>query len=316
MGAIAALADAQGWQPPFSLRLSSEKDSDTVLRCLSLVRRIPNKRMVCLAQWNNRPVFAKLFIDAHRARVHWQREERGVRTLWDNGILTPEVLYSGTSADGNTRVLIFERIAPAQSVRDAWGQATPTARRGLLRAMVEVLAAHHRAGLRHCDLHLNNFLLSNDRIYTLDGAEVTAGTGPLGEGDSLDNLGALFAQLTPDNDPLARELFPDYVRARGWDFSAAMPEQLQHPIDRHRARRKRRLLEKVFRECSAVVSEKSATRFMACDRVYDSAALRVLLDDPDRALGNARMLKRGNTCTLGEVEVDGRRLVIKRYNIK
>jgi tRNA A-37 threonylcarbamoyl transferase component Bud32 len=42
------------------------------------------------------------------------------------------------------------------------------------------------------------------------------------------------------------------------------------------------------------------------------------LDDPDASLQQpgARYLKQGNTCTLWQVQVDGRQLVVKRYNIK
>ena len=42
------------------------------------------------------------------------------------------------------------------------------------------------------------------------------------------------------------------------------------------------------------------------------------LDDPDASLqyADSRYLKQGNTCTLWQMQVDGRQLVVKRYNIK
>ena len=44
--------------------------------------------------------------------------------------------------------------------------------------------------------------------------------------------------------------------------------------------------------------------------------MRSLLADPDAALAAGRLLKDGGTCTVAAVEVAGRTLVVKRYNLK
>jgi hypothetical protein len=44
--------------------------------------------------------------------------------------------------------------------------------------------------------------------------------------------------------------------------------------------------------------------------------LAPLIHDPDAWLAKGLPLKRGRTATLARVEVNGRQLVIKRYNIK
>jgi tRNA A-37 threonylcarbamoyl transferase component Bud32 len=48
----------------------------------------------------------------------------------------------------------------------------------------------------------------------------------------------------------------------------------------------------------------------------DAQWLADVLADPDRTMGAGAALKRGNTATVASVEVAGRALAIKRYNIK
>ena len=53
------------------------------------------------------------------------------------------------------------------------------------------------------------------------------------------------------------------------------------------------------------------------DPEYEKISRR-FLEDPDASLKSpdTRYLKQGNTCTLWLTRVDGRQLVVKRYNIK
>jgi tRNA A-37 threonylcarbamoyl transferase component Bud32 len=47
-----------------------------------------------------------------------------------------------------------------------------------------------------------------------------------------------------------------------------------------------------------------------------SDGVRRLLEEPDRAFDDGLWLKRGNACSVVKVSVDGRPLVLKRYNLK
>ena len=85
-----------------------------------------------------------------------------------------------------------------------------------------------------------------------------------------------------------------------------------------RDRRLRRFLKKVFRDCSAFKCQHSWRSYRVYDRTMDSAEMVEFLADPDASLQHADVqhLKQGNTCTLWTTRVDGRQLVVKRYNIK
>jgi tRNA A-37 threonylcarbamoyl transferase component Bud32 len=299
---------------PFTLQLIGSGDRQII--CHTTSRWLPGKRLSCLGRWGDRNVFVKLFIDAKRAEVHARREERGVRALAERGIPTPRLLHSGV-AEG-CRVLVFERIEPATPMRLAWDDARDAEeRRNILCALLAVLASHHESGLVQEDLHLNNFLAAGERVFTLDGAGVEVYTAPLNKASTFDNLGLLFAQLHPQYDALARELYPAYAALRGWPVNEADFSALQARISARRERRKRDYLGKIFRECSAFVRIDAADSVCICDRGYYSAAMQRLLAAPNRAFHEgAEFLKRGNTSTLVKVHIDGRSLVIKRYNTK
>jgi tRNA A-37 threonylcarbamoyl transferase component Bud32 len=71
---------------------------------------------------------------------------------------------------------------------------------------------------------------------------------------------------------------------------------------------------------TAPLGEKAAARDLAMlvaqlPRTWDGQ-LAPLLADPDRWIAEGTALKRGNTCTVARVELGGRALVIKRYNLK
>lgn len=55
---------------------------------------------------------------------------------------------------------------------------------------------------------------------------------------------------------------------------------------------------------------------MVCAREAYTPRMAQLLDDPDQWMDEGTLLKAGNTATLAKVSVDGRDVVIKRYNIK
>lgn len=296
------------------------------LVCKTVVRTLPGKRLVCLAAWGEQEVFAKIFLDPKDAKRHWQREQRGIQALLDNNILTPPLLYSGPALNllvGALRpesnyLLVLKRIAPAITLGEAWKAADVQARLGLLRAMVTVLAAHHHAGLMHTDTHFGNFLLQNQDIFTLDGDRVEVFDAPLNRKRSLHSLGLLFGQLTSGYDGCIDDIFTGYLKLRGWSEYATDKARLKSEINSTRNYRKGKFIKKIFRECSAFICRKDNRQIMVYDRTHDSANMRRLVQDPDYFMNGTacKLIKRGNTATVGIVDIDGRTLVIKRYNIK
>ena len=177
---------------PYEIRLDG---SGEPLQCQRAVRTIRGKRVVCQAHWRGRPVYVKVFLDPRRAAEHLRRELRGLRAMQACGIATPAVLHHGTAAAGVVHLIVLEEVAAARSMLEAWNAAGSDVERAeLVRDMARLLALHHRHGLLQRDLHLNNFLLSHGRIYTLDGGTVRVAHRPVGRYRSLANLGLFLAQ--------------------------------------------------------------------------------------------------------------------------
>ena len=153
---------------PFVLDLKILQGQDSVL-CEHLLRDLHGKRKVFKGLWGGRTVVVKLFLDPRTARRHWGREKAGVTALKDASVPTPELLFAGDLND-STPALIFDFLPEAQTSLQVWdGLTTMTQRGDFLLQLVEVVAGLHNAGLVQEDLHLENFLVSDRKIYAIDG---------------------------------------------------------------------------------------------------------------------------------------------------
>ena len=302
---------------PFVLALDGQAGESALLRCHEVVRAIPGKRLVCRGEWQGKDVFIKLYFGADK---YWRAERQGLQALAINGIMAPAVLHAGTADRGALHVIVLEAIQPAVTLETAWEETDDEAARiALLQRAVVCIASHHRAGLEQRDIHLNNFLLSGERLYTLDGGGIhDAGVDELSVKHSRDNLALFFAQFYPDFDCLIDKILPVYLKRRSWGSEVLASEALQHRVRHFRCGRLRRFLKKIFRDCSAFKCERSWRTFRVYDRSMASTGMVEFLNNPDASLQHtdAQYLKQGNTCTLWMTRVDGRQLVVKRYNIK
>ena len=303
---------------PFSLLLESE-GSTTELVCEQIIRIIQGKRLVCLGKWNDKPVVAKIFLNSKSAKRHFGREIEGIKALKNAGIKTPALLLQGNLLQDGTPVLVFQRSMPAHNPLEAVLRAeTDEKRSELLNQISVVIAEQHEAGLKQKDLHMGNFLLSGDDIYTIDGDTVDTwqmGT-PLPKEESLKNLGLYFAQFNPEFDHLSHSAFQAYAEKRSWSPDSSLFNQLLKEVKSQRKIRKKKYLNKIFRECTAFVCHKSWNSFMVCERDYYHGEIKKLLSDSDVFIASSKLLKDGRSSTVALAEVNGKPLVIKRYNIK
>jgi tRNA A-37 threonylcarbamoyl transferase component Bud32 len=289
------------------------------VRCFQLLRNLPGKRQVYRAQWGGQPVVAKVFSPCQKALKYWRREKRGIVTLMQKGILTPEILHSGSLVDNDGLVIILPFIAGAQTALERWQLASSDqTRRELIFLLVGVLAAHHQASLVQRDLHLGNFLVRGKQVFTLDGSDVVLSRKGLSLQQSLDNLGLLFAQFFPGYDRFAETGLRLYCRLREMVYDKNLLTNLQTRIEVQRRKRRQRQLRKIFRECSAVVCHQTGSQTILCRRNYFSETMVAFLADPDRYLEGKKveLLKDGNSSTVARVKIDALDLVVKRYNIK
>ncbi|WP_095152485.1 lipopolysaccharide kinase InaA family protein [Pseudomonas sp. Irchel s3b5] len=288
------------------------------LQLLSLLRVLPGQRYVGAGVWRGRPVLAKLLVGTRAAR-HFQRELDGVRLLAAQGLTTPQLLADGLE-EGEGGWLLFEFLERAESLGDTWTQVErqPVLSDGQGAVLAEALGAigqMHRKGLWQEDLHLDNLLRQGGRLYLIDGGGICSETPgqPLSRQKVLENLGVFFAQLPKTLEPFTEELLVYYLLSNG---EHALPmEALQKQIDKVRQWRLKDYLVKVGRECTLFSVQRDAFGLRAIRREEEAAMLPVL-EQADALLDQGHLYKTGGAASVGKVEVDGRTLVIKRYNIK
>ena len=288
------------------------------LQLLSLLRVLPGQRYVGAGVWRGRPVLAKLLVGSKAAR-HFQRELAGVKLLAEQGLTTPLLLADGLK-DGEGGWLLFEFLEGAESLGDAWQkvESLPVLADEQSAVLAEALGAIgqlHGKGLWQEDLHLDNLLRQGGQLYLIDGAGICAETAgqPLSRQKVLENLGVFFAQLPKSLEPFTEELLVYYLLSNS---EHALPlEALQKQIAKVRAWRLKDYLIKVGRECTLFSVQRGAFALRAIRREEEAAMLPVL-DRADALLDQGHLYKTGGAASVGKVEVAGRTLVIKRYNIK
>ncbi|MEW6174500.1 MAG: lipopolysaccharide kinase InaA family protein [Pseudomonadota bacterium] len=295
-----------------------ELSGEASLHVDSWLRILPGQRYVGRARWNGRQVLAKLMVGG-KAQRHYRRELAGAKLLIDQHLPTPALVGQGWH-EGEGGWLLFDWLDSAKSLWESWRsvEAEPVltdGQRGVLGEALELIARMHAQGLWQADLHLDNFLKADGQLYVVDGGGVKAETPgrPLSRESVLENLGVFFAQLPADIDPFIEELLVHYLLANS---EHALPlEALLKQVHKTRAWRLNDYLKKVARDCSLFSARIGAFGAQVVRR-DEQAALQAVIDHPNAYIVRGKLLKGGGAATVASIELGGRPLLIKRYNIK
>lgn len=295
-------------EAPFEVALADGER----LAITRLLRVLPGKRIVGEAAWRGQRVLAKLFV-ARNNEKYWARECRGLDALHAAGIDTPAVVARGR-LDGGGHAVLTEFLSDAHSLADRWRTASErpagdAQALGVLRPAFELLGRMHAAGLIQTDLHLGNFLAHRGQVYVIDGD----GVRHADERSALANLALLLAQLPAAWDAHRDALLAAYCAGQKRPHPSA--RELARAVGQARERRLSHFLDKTLRDCSQFAVSRSTDLFSAVVRA-DRECLSAIIEEPDRAIARGILLKDGGSSTVARIDVDGRPLVIKRYNLK
>ncbi|EKD53706.1 MAG: hypothetical protein ACD_60C00160G0028 [uncultured bacterium] len=301
---------------PFHLKLDTH---DCIVECEELIRLVPGKRLVTLGTWNDKTVVAKLFYERRRAIRHAMRELAGIEILTVSGVPTPKLLYYGTAQKKRVHVLLFEYISESKSLETVWQEKKDLRDLALLMQAVTIeLATQHVLGILQHDLHLKNFLLKENQIFTLDAGSIECSHTPLPKKTSLDHLGLFFSQLGVGTEELQQTLFEVYTKARGWLVKKADVAYLEAAIRKWNQRRFQQYESKLTRHCTAFARIAWPQVLIMYDRTYYLPEFKAFLANPENVFQqkNTVILKAGRTSTVAKVTLDNKNFVVKRYNIK
>jgi len=298
-------------------RLSLEDGQEFVVE--RVLRIIPKRRMVVLGAWQGREAVAKLFFDEKHAKRHIEKDVAGINLLHDNKIPTPHIYAQTLSEDKHTHVLILEHIADSQNLEDVWlGASHPEDIMPVLRSAIVELATQHVLGVVQKDLHLKNFLCTEKIIYTLDGAQIELFPQLLPKKQSMQNLALFLSQFGAGMEMYQEKLFRFYAKSRGWLLKQEDITDMFFMIKAWNEQRWLRFSKKIFRNSTHFARQRDWQTLGMYNRYYAAPELFEFLQHPDMAFvhESAVSLKAGRSSTVVKVTLDGRDLVVKRYNIK
>jgi len=303
---------SQGGQQACEIAL---RDSSP-LQVESIVRRVPNKRLVCRGVWNSRPVYAKIFI-GDDAEKYALRDKRGVEWLIKAEITTPALLSACTAKDGEAVVLIFQAIEKCENA-EVWyaSQLSQALRFDMAKKIVSEVAKLHTANLLQTDLYLKNFLITNESVYTLDGDGIRK-YDKISKRQALQNLSVLLSKFDVlEIENWQSSLVRIYAEVRCWK---TLPDLIviKNLVNLHRIKVASQYADKkVFRQCTDVKVYQQDNYFLAISNYFSFKSLPKTSQDCDALIASQQPIKSGNTCTVALVKIDTIRVVIKRYNIK
>ncbi|WP_372778316.1 lipopolysaccharide kinase InaA family protein [Litorivivens sp.] len=272
------------------------------------LRLLPGKRATFAGRWGRRAVVAKVFLPS--VEREQQAEVSGFNVLQQAGLPAPALLWAGTLESGLLAV-VYEKLEGAESL----GSGLRGERRNaFLAATFELLASMHRAGIWQEDIHFDNFLLADGKMFIVDNASLKSEAGPLSVEQSLDNLADFIAQF-PWSERQA--LLDSPYLPLSLDIAEDKARRLLHEKTRKRWwYRANKYLSKIYRNCTEVVASRTGGWHLVYKRGIDEAWLSKFKAAPDSVMVRATLLKDGNSATVVRTELAGRPVIIKRYNIK
>lgn len=278
-------------------QLSRWRWGDENAFCLSMPKRLqmsrplrllPGKRLVAQGQWQGRPVLVKCFFGGEGIREA-RHERDSLARVRQLGIPAPEPLLCCDS--GGIAVLLTEYLTDAETLGSQL-QAGADQRRihAHMAELTVLLEKLYRAGWYQRDLHLDNFLIADEKLHFIDAGDLAALPRVGRRRRILDNLALLAAQSPLPWSPVV----VDTVRELAERLS--LPQRvLMRLVQRKRNRRIRKMLKKWRRESTAVGLYRGTDGDVLYDRRRFPHEGVIPGDLAEPLLSAEKVLKKGNS---------------------
>ena len=300
---------------PFLVEIHKADALETI-QVDEILRIVPKKRLIARAKWRGSVVIAKLFFAPMRWGRNLSHDIAGIKLLKESNLRTPPILHKAQIAGKQGALLILQYIDDGKTIMECLREAkTKSEKQVWLSKAIRAIAACHRCGLLQSDIHMGNFLESNNQIYYLDGGAVQAIEKSLKPELIHRNLSLFLAQFTVDNDENIESLLNDY-RIENRNLNIQNIREIKIKVKEARNLRLFKYEKKLFRSTTAHRRIKSSDKFAMYDRRIHSSSLENFIDDPNNYIKNDKLMKDGNSTTVAEFFFEDKNYVIKRYNLK
>lgn len=296
---------------PFKIKMV-----DGEFTIISLLRVLPNRRLVLLAYDSHTlaKVVIKLYISSRKNQRDYQLALEGYKLLNAANLLTPQILYSTVDKFNDLSYIICDYIEPNYSIANE---------DNYYKLYIAAIAKLHKNNIYHSDLHVNNFLINNKKIYYLDTESLYAMNSKLVNNKGADNFAGFLAQLDVTyHDKWAiyskhylQCLIPNIANDKDTNeiihnISIKAKKYLELNINH--------FLEKTSRNCTEFKIIKNASIWCAIKRECSNPKYGItteFLEDPFKFIETYKKsnLKLGNTAHVYLVNYKGTPFVIKYY---
>lgn len=307
---------------PFQLTLTSGEQGRNTVVCEEKLRFLPGKRLTCAGKFkgDDVPVVVKLFPPSFTGKRHYRREHAKLQELRRRDIPVPEVLAQGESEAGGCYALVLEKIGDGKSVKDELDATSELAEKRLINEeLICLLARKHRSGVCQKDLHAANYIRDERAVWTIDAGMVSfaARRRELGKKKSIAQLARLLLPYEDGPHDFLEWAFFCYCHYRGIEGTHRDFRRMQKYMFRQKLYSLNRLLKKYQRSNSRHVSVKDGGCQFVVDREFmPSESFRALLFRLDEELEAGEIIKRGNSSFISKLVIDGKPIIVKRYNYK
>lgn len=262
----------------------------------SVLRHLPGRRLAVKALWQGRVVFAKIFLTADTGVV--EKEIACIQSLMAAQIATPSLLAHELFSQGGVILCEWcEGLSGEDALRENAEEALPE-------LMASVFSLYD-AGLYQRDLHLNNFILFENRFLIIDAGDIQSlAVAPSGRDHQIvENLALFCAQGSLDTVALLQQ----HV-CRGMSERHLPSINFARRVRHKRNVRIRSAMKKWRRESSAIGKRVEASEQWLWQRQLcadDIVSLTALLREPT----GAPLIKRGSRISVYGTD----RWIIKHY---
>lgn len=304
---------------PFQLSIKCifPKGKKESLECQTLLRSIPGNRDVYDALWNDKAVIVKAFSHKIRAKRHLRREWKGVSSLYERNLSAMKPFFYGRTDDHRWAVVIEKILNSVPAIEIFEKLTEKTEKYELLRIICREIAKQHEKGVMQKDFHLGNFLVRDQKSFSVDPGQMKFFPRPLSRKNSLLQL-AMLACFLPDNDAASVEgLYHEYLFARKWQEKKSDKLFIQKHRKIFRKKAIHRGLRKTLRTSKRYQRIRSGEYLAVHDKNLSFGDKPIkFLNQIDALMTDGSVLKNGNTCCVSKTFYNNKWIVIKRYNDK
>ena len=304
---------------PFQISIINHRDKNKteIVDCRELLRAIAGRREVYAGSWNGRGVILKVFLDKISSRRHLKREWGRLHVLQSRGVSCPQPLFFGRTKAGDWAMAV-EQITDSKTALEVFEETADVNEKvDLLVLIVKELAKQHSKGVLQRDLHLGNFLLKAEDIFTIDPAQIGFCDGQVGRRKSVEQLALIACSLPRQECGSIERLCHVYSEQRGWGFDGVDEGLLKELMELQRCRGISRGLKKFMRTNRRHLRIERAGVTAMVDRGFCREAEAVdLINQIDSLMDSGQILKKGNSSYVSRINYNDKDVVVKRYNHK